>query len=65
MSGGDATVDVDVASTIGQLPSHLQPMVMLLAKMVSPSDEGKLKEKKGKDALKQVASIMVAVSIIA
>ena len=32
-----ATADADLASAIRQLPSHLQSMVTLLAKMVSPS----------------------------
>ena len=43
--------DADLASTIGQLPSHLQPMATLLAKMVSPSIEGRIMEKRGNDAL--------------
>ena len=36
----------------------------LMAKMVSPSKEGKLREKRGKDAFEQAASMMMAVSII-
>ena len=32
-----------------------------MAQTVSPSVEGKMMEKKGKDALEQAASIMVAV----
>ena len=43
---------------------HLQPMVTLLVKMVSSSEEGKLREKRGKDALEQAVSMMMAVSII-
>ena len=54
--------DADLASTIGQLPSDLQLMVTLLARMFSPVVEGKMMEKRGKDALDQAASIMVAVS---
>ena len=48
---GAAAVDADVTTTIRQLPSYLQPMVMLMANMVSPSEEGKMREKRGKDAL--------------
>ena len=61
--GGDTAVDIDVTMTIRQLPSHLQSMVTLLAKMVSSSKEGKLREKKGKDTLVQAASMMMEVCI--
>ena len=64
VSKGDATADANVTSAIGQLLSHLQSMVTLLAKMVSPSKEGKLREKRGKDALEQATSLMMAISII-
>ena len=40
-------------------------MVKLLAKMVSPSIEGRMMEKRGKDALEQAASVIVAVSTTA
>ena len=55
-------VDADLASTIELLPSHLQPMVTLLARKVSPSVEGKMMEKIRKDAFNQAANMMVAVS---
>ena len=51
VSGKGIAADANMASTIGQLPSHLQPMVTLLAKMTFPSKEGKLREKRGKNAL--------------
>ena len=59
--GSSTAVESDLTSIIGQLPSHLQLMVTLLARTVSPSVEGKMMEKRGKDALEQVASMMVAV----
>ena len=37
-------------------------MVMLMAHMVSASKEGKMREKRGKNALKQAASMMMVVS---
>ena len=40
-------------------------MVTLLAKMASPSENGKLKEKRGKDALNEASSMTVVVSILA
>ena len=52
------TTDADLASAIEQLPSHIQPMVTLLAKMVSPSIKGRMMEKRGKDALEQAANMM-------
>ena len=63
-SGGDVAVDADVAIAIRQLPSHLQLMVTFLAEIVSPSEEGKLKEKRGKDAIEQATSMMMVVSIV-
>ena len=42
--------NADLASVIRQLPSNLQSMVTLLAKMVSPSIEGRMMEKRGNDA---------------
>ena len=51
-------------ATIRQLPPYLQPVVTLMANMVPLSDEDKLWEKKGKDALVQFASMILAVSFI-
>ena len=59
------TADADVGSPIRRLPSHLQSLVISLAKMASPSEEGKLKEKRRKDAFKQATSMMVVISVVA
>ena len=60
--GSSTAANADLTSIIGQLPLHLQSMVTLLAPTISPSVEGKMMEKMGKDALQQAASMMVAVS---
>ena len=39
-------------------------MVALMANMVAPSEEDKLQEKKGFDALSYTTSIIMAVSVI-
>ena len=57
-----ATAEDDLASTIRRLPPHLQSMVSLLAQTVTPSIEGKMMEKRGRAALDQAVSMMVAVS---
>ena len=56
------TTEADLASTIQWLLPHLQSMVSLLAQTVTPSVEGKMMEKRGRVALDQAASMMVAVS---
>ena len=60
--GASTTAETDLASTIERLPPHLRSMVSLLARTVTPSMEGKMMEKRGKAALHQAASMMVAVS---
>ena len=51
-------------ATIKQLSSYLEPVVMLMANMVAPSEEDKLWEKWGFDALSQATSMMLATSVI-
>ena len=60
--GASTATGIDLASTIERLPPHLRSMVSLLAQTVTPSVEGKMMEKRGRAALDQVASMMVAVS---
>ena len=51
-------------ATIRQLPPHLQLVLTLMLNMVPPSEEDRLREKKGKDALAQSTSMILAVSFI-
>ena len=60
--GASATVEADLASTIWRLLSHLQSMVSLLARTVTPSIEGKMMEKRGRATLDWATSMMVVVS---
>ena len=60
--GATATAEVGLASTIQGLLPHLQLMVSLLARTVTPSVEEKMMEKRGRAALNQATSMMVAVS---
>ena len=62
-SEGGAAADVYVTTAIRQLPSYLQLMVTLMANMVFPHEESKMREKRGNDTFEQVASMMMAVSI--
>ena len=57
-SKGGVAADADVTMTIRQLPSYLQQMVTLLANMVPPHEESKMREK----TLEQGTSIMIAIS---
>ena len=50
-SEGGPAADTNVSAAIKQLPSHLQSMVMLMANMVPPYKESKMREKRGKNAL--------------
>ena len=60
--GASTVADTDLTSIIGKLSSHLRLMVSLLSRIVSPSVEGKMMEKKGKATLEQAANMMVVVS---
>ena len=51
-------------ATIKQLPPYLQPVVTLMVNMVPSSEEDRLQEKKGKDALAQSTNMILAVSFI-
>ena len=45
------TPDLELFEVIKQLPGYLQPMVTLMATMVPPTEESKLREKRGREAL--------------
>ena len=61
---GGYTPDLDVMATIKWLPSHLQSVVTLMVNMVAPTEEDKLWEKRGFDALSQATIMILAVSLI-
>ena len=42
------TPDPEVAEVIKRLPEYLQPMVTLMAMMVPPTEESKMREKRGR-----------------
>ena len=62
-SNGGSAADPDIMATIRQLPPYLQPMVTLMANMVSPNEESKMRENRGKEALEQATNMIMVVSI--
>ena len=46
-----------------KLPGYLQPVVTLMATLVPPTEESRLREKRDREALNQVASMVLTVSI--
>ena len=56
------TPDVGIAEVVKSLPGYLQPVVSLMATMVPSSDENKMRDKKGWEALTQATSMMLMVS---
>ena len=59
------TPDLEVAEVVKRLPGHLQPVVTLMATVVPPTEESKLREKRGREALAQATSMVLMVSILA
>ena len=57
------TTDPKIAKAIKKLPGNLQPIVTLMATMVPPSEESKMQEKRGREALAQATSMVLMVSI--
>ena len=51
-------------ATIWQLPPYLQLVVTIMANMVPPSKEDKMRDKRGKEAFAQSTSMIMVVSII-
>ena len=45
------TLDPELSEVVEQLPGYLQPVVTLMATMVPPTKESKLREKRGQEAL--------------
>ena len=58
------TPNPEVAKVVKRLPRYLQPVVTLMATMVPPTEENKLRDKKGWEALAQATSMVLMVSIL-
>ena len=43
--------DANIAKAVKRLPGYLQPVVTLMAIMVPPSEESRMREKRGREAL--------------
>ena len=57
------TPDLELSEVIKQLPGYLQHVVTLMVKMVPPSEESKLREKRGHEALNQGTNMVLMVSV--
>ena len=57
------TPDPEIAEAVKRLPGYLQPVVTLMGTMVPPSEESKMWEKRGREALTQATSMVLMVSI--
>ena len=56
------TPDPELIEIIKKLTEYLQPVVTLMAMLVPPTEESRLPEKKGQEALNQAASMVLTVS---
>ena len=56
------TPDANIVEAIKKLPGYLQPVVILMATMVPLSEESKIWEKRGREALAQATSMMLMVN---
>ena len=56
------TPDPELVEVVKRLPRYLQPVVTRMATLVPPTEESRLWEKKGREALNQVASMVLTVS---
>ena len=50
--------------SLPRLPRYLQPVVTLMAMMVPPTEESRLREKRGREALDQGVSMVLLVSAL-
>ena len=55
------TPDPELVEFVEQFPGYLQPVVMLMVTMVPPTEESKLREKRGREALNQGTSVVLLV----
>ena len=56
------TPDPELAEVVKRLPGYLQPVVTLMATMVPPTKESRLRVKRGREALDQGVSVVLLVS---
>ena len=56
------TPDLKFSEVVKKLPGYLQPVVTLMATMVPPTEESKLREKRGREALNQGTNMVLMVS---
>ena len=56
------TPDPELAEVIKKLPGYLQPVVTLMATLVPPTKESRMRDKRGREALNQAASMVLTVS---
>ena len=56
------TPNLELAKVVKRLRGYLQPVVTLMATMVPPTKESKMREKRGWEALNQAASMVLMVS---
>ena len=57
-------LDTNIADAVKLLPTHLQPVVTLMATMVPPFEENRMWEKRGMEALAQATSMSLMVSTL-
>ena len=56
--------DPEVIEVIKRLPGYLQPVVTLIATMVSSTEDSRMCEKRGREALAQATSMVLMVSAL-
>ena len=56
------TPDLELAEVVKRLPGYLQPVVTFMVTMVPPTEENKLREKRGREALNQGTSMVLLMS---
>ena len=57
------TLNPEIAEVVKKLLGYLQLVVTLMATMVPPTKESKMREKRGQEALAQATSMVLTVSI--
>ena len=56
------TLNTELTKVVKRLLGYLQLMVILMATMVPPTEESRLREKRGREALNQAANMVLTVS---
>ena len=57
------TLDPELTKVVKKLLEYLQPVVALMATLVPPTEESRLQEKRGREALNQASSMVLTISI--